>query len=538
MTINDHPARPVSRRTFLRGVSAGAAALGAGVLLDACGSAKATSPASGPSGSTASGTATTAAPKRGGRLTAGLTGGSSSDTLDAQQGVNNVDFSRLLQLYNPLVAYNSQVQPTLALAEEFTPNSTATQWTVRVKKGVTFHDGKPFTADDVLFSITRVVKGKLPGSSMLPALDLASMKKLDTYTVLLPFHTPYASVMEAMAGYSYYLNMVPVGYDPKHPVGTGPFKYKSFTPGVQSVFVRNPDYWEHGLPYLDEVVVVDYADANSQLNALQSGQADVINLLSADVMGTVESSGAKVVVSPAGGFTPFTMRVDQAPFNDVRVRQAFRLIANRPQMNAVVFEGRGLLGNDIFSIYDPEYDRGIAQREQDIAQARSLLKSAGQEGLTVQLVTSDIAQGTLGVAQVFAQQAAAANVKVNLRQVNVTEFYGSNYLKWTFAQDYWYFSDYLPQVGQATLPTSPFNETHFDNARYNALYQEAVATLDKAKQAEITHEMQHIDWTEGGYIIPYFPPVIDGHAAKVQGVLPGKTGLSLNSYGFKSMWLD
>lgn len=538
MTINDHPARPVSRRTFLRGVSAGAAALGAGVLLDACGSAKATSPASGPSGSTASGTATTAAPKRGGRLTAGLTGGSSSDTLDAQQGVNNVDFSRLLQLYNPLVAYDSQVRPTLALAEEFTPNSTATQWTVRVKKGITFHDGKPLTADDVLFSITRVVKGKLPGSSMLPALDLAAMKKLDTYTVLLPFHTPYASVMEAMAGYSYYLNIVPVGYDPKHPVGTGPFKYQSFTPGVQSVFVRNPDYWEHGLPYLDEVVVVDYADANSQLNALQSGQADVINLLSADVIGTVESSGAKTVVSPGGGFTPFTMRVDQAPFNDVRVRQAFRLIANRPQMNSVVFEGHGVLGNDIFSIYDPEYDRGIAQREQDIAQAKSLLKSAGQEGLTVELVTSDIAQGTLGVAQVFAQQAAAANVKVNLRQVNVTEFYGSNYLKWTFAQDYWYFSDYLPQVGQATLPTSPFNETHFDNARYNALYQEAVATLDKAKQTEITHEMQHIDWTEGGYIIPYFPPVIDGHAAKVQGVLPGKTGLSLNAYGFKSMWLD
>ncbi|MST34566.1 peptide ABC transporter substrate-binding protein, partial [Acidimicrobiaceae bacterium USS-CC1] len=477
-------------------------------------------------------------PKRGGRLTAGLTGGSSSDTLDAQQGVNNVDFSRLLQLYNPLVAYDSQVRPTLALAEEFTPNSTATQWTVRVKKGITFHDGKPLTADDVLFSITRIVKGKLPGSSMLPALDLAAMKKLDTYTVLLPFHTPYASVMEAMAGYSYYLNIVPVGYDPKHPVGTGPFKYQSFTPGVQSVFVRNPDYWEHGLPYLDEVVVVDYADANSQLNALQSGQADVINLLSADVIGTVESSGAKTVVSPGGGFTPFTMRVDQAPFNDVRVRQAFRLIANRPQMNSVVFEGHGVLGNDIFSIYDPEYDRGIAQREQDIAQAKSLLRSAGQDGLTVELVTSDIAQGTLGVAQVFAQQAAAANVKVNLRQVNVTEFYGSNYLKWTFAQDYWYFSDYLPQVGQATLPTSPFNETHFDNARYNALYQEAVATLDKAKQAEITHEMQHIDWTEGGYIIPYFPPVIDGHAAKVQGVLPGKTGLSLNAYGFKSMWLD
>ncbi len=256
------------------------------------------------------------------------------------------------------------------------------------------------------------------------------------------------------------------------------------------------------------------------------------------MISTVESGGAKVVVSHAGGFTPFTVRVDQAPFDDVRVRQAFRLIANRPQMDAVVFEGHGTLGNDIFSPYDPEYDRSIPQRHQDINKAKSLLAAAGREGLTVELVTSDIAQGTIAVAQVFAQQASAANVTVNLRQVTVTEFYGSNYLKWSFAQDYWYYSSYLPQVGQATLPGSPFNETHFDNARYNTLYREAVATLDQAKQADIVHEMQQIDWTEGGYIIPYFPPVIDGHGAKVQGVVPSETGLSLNSYGFRSMWLD
>ncbi|MHB8505180.1 MAG: ABC transporter substrate-binding protein, partial [Acidimicrobiales bacterium] len=522
-----------------------AAGLGAAVLLDACGSTRSSGGTSAGSGagagtgaSSSTGSASAGTPKRGGTLQAALTGGSSQDTLDAQSGVNNVDFSRILALYNPLVAYNSDVQPTNALAESFEPNATGTQWTVRVKQGVTFHDGRPLTADDVLFSINRVVSHKLPGSSMLPTLDLAGVKKLDTYTLLLPFHSPYASLIEALAGYSYYLNIVPVGYDPKNPVGTGPFKYKSFTPGTQSTFVRNPDYWEPGLPYLDEVVISDYADANTQINALQSGQADVVNLLSASVIGTVASSGAKVVISSGGGFTPFTMRVDSPPFNDVRVRQAFRLIADRQQMLQVVFEGHGLIGNDVFSIYDPEYDSAIPQRVPDIEQAKSLLKAAGREGLSVELVTSDIAQGTVSVAQVFAQQASQAGVKVALRTVNVTDFYGPDYLKWQFAQDYWYFSDYLPQVGQATLPNSPFNETHFDNPRYIALYNEAVSTLDKAKQTELVHEMQLIDYTEGGYIIPYFPPVIDAHAAKVQGVLPGKSGLSLNEYGFKSMWLS
>ena len=157
--------------------------------------------------------------------------------------------------------------------------------------------------------------------------------------------------------------------------------------------------------------------------------------------------------------------------------------------------------------------------------------------MTVQLVTADIAQGTTRVAQVFAQQATAAGVTVNLRQVTSTEFYGINYLKWTFAQDYWYYSKYLPQVAQATLPVSPFNETHWDNPAYNKLYSQAIATVDPVARTAIAHEMQLIDHSIGGYIIPYFPPTIDGYRKSVQGVVPTKVGLSLGAYNFKAMWL-
>jgi peptide/nickel transport system substrate-binding protein len=232
------------------------------------------------------------------------------------------------------------------------------------------------------------------------------------------------------------------------------------------------------------------------------------------------------------------MRVDVAPFNDRRVRQAMRLLVDRPQMLEILFSGHGTLGNDVFGIWSADYDHSLPQRHQDIDQAKSLLKAAGHEDLTVQLVTSDIGQGTVQAAQVLAQQATAAGVKMNLDTVTVTDFFGPGYLKWVLAQDYWYFNFYLPQVSLATLPTAPFNECHYNNPAYNKLYQEAIATVDTAKRQELAHEMQRIDYTDGGYIIPFFPPVIDGYGSNVNGLVPSKGGLSLNGYDFKQLWLS
>lgn len=316
----------------------------------------------------------------------------------------------------------------------------------------------------------------------------------------------------------------------------------SFTPGQRSVFARWEHYWNHPLPYLDQLVLVDYSDESSQVNALLSGQADAVNLLSRDVIASVTSGGKKVVISDGGGWNPFTMRVDQAPFNDVRVRQAFRLMVDRPKMLDIVFGGHGTIGNDIFGIWDPEYDHSIPQRHQDIEQAKSLLKAAGQEGLSILLVTSDVAQGVVNMAQVFAQQAAEAGVKVNLRRVTPTEFYGPNYLKWTFAQDWWSGYPYLRQAGYSMVPGSPWDETHWETSSYEgkylSLYKQALATVDQAKQADIVHEMMMMDWTDGGYIIPAFNPVIVGQSPGLQGVVTQKAGDPWIEYRFRTMWLS
>jgi peptide/nickel transport system substrate-binding protein len=520
----------ITRRSLLGNAAKGGLVLGAGGLLAACGSSSSSA-----SGSDAAATT----PRRGGTLRAGLTGGSSSDTLDPNNPVNVTDYARVACLFEALVWLNADAQQYYRLAEEMTPNKDATVWTIRLREGVTFHNGQDLTADDLIFSINRVVNPKAPGeaTNALHGIDAAGMKKLDNRTITVPFAKPYSTLPQSLAA-NVTVYVVPVDFDPKQPVGTGPFKYQSFTPGQQSVFVRNENYWDQPLPYLDTLIMTDYTDETSQVNALLSGQVDVINELSQDVLGTVTASGKKAVISPGGGWNPFTMRVDQPPFDDVRVRQAFRYAVDRQKMLETVFGGHGTPGNDIFSIWDPAYDRSIPQRPYDPEQAKSLLKQAGHDNLSIELVTADIAQGATNMAEVYAQQAAAASINVTLRQITVTEFYGANYLKWVFAQDFWYYVPYLVQVSQATLPTSPFNETHFANPRYINLYAQALATLDDSLRTEIAHEMQMIDYDEGGYIIPFFPPVVDGYSPAVNGVVSSKTGGSFNNWDFEHMWLS
>ena len=126
---------------------------------------------------------------------------------------------------------------------------------------------------------------------------------------------------------------------------------------------------------------------------------------------------------------------------------------------------------------------------------------------------------------------------MSLPAVTPTEMFGPNYQKWPFAFDTWPPLPFLVNAGEGQVPGAPYNESHFDNPRFNQLYTEALATVDPTKQRELINEMQVIYWNEGGYIIPYFTPFIDGHSPKLQGVAPSKE-LPLGNFPFKSFWFD
>ena len=219
-------------------------------------------------------------------------------------------------------------------------------------------------------------KSPMPGAASLPGLDVSGMKVRDALTLEIPFAKPYSPLVEVLP--NYYFFIVPTGFDPKHPIGTGPFRYESFTPGVESAFARYHDYWQTGVPYVDSLQIVEFADEQSQVDALLSSSIDGAPLLSAESIAPIEQGGQKYQVSEGGGITPFTMRVDAPPFNDVRVRQAMRWLVDRRQMRELAFGGQGVIGNDVTSIWDPAYDQALPQREQDIGRAKSLLRAAGR----------------------------------------------------------------------------------------------------------------------------------------------------------------
>jgi peptide/nickel transport system substrate-binding protein len=531
MSGNEHAPRfenwMITRRDALRGALAGGVLVTAGGVLAACGSEDVDVPTRN------SGATSLKDVRRGGTLRVGVAGGGADDSIDAHVLATVPDISRAFQLYEPLAGRDTNSDFELVLAESIEPDKKAQAWTVRLRPGITFHNGKPVTADDVLFSLRRIIDPKDPktGAASIGYIDIDRSRKLDTRTVRVQLKFPNVGFPDDVG--QYFNSIVPTDYDPKKPVGTGPFKFESFVAGQRSVFVRNPDYWREGLPRVDEVTIIDFPDDTPRLNALLSGQVDAITNLPPGQIAQVKANDQfKVLISETGGWQPFTMRVDQAPFDDVKVRQAMRLLVDRKQLIAQVLSGQGRVANDLYSPYDPAYNDDLPQRRQDLDQAKSLLKQAGQSDLRVELVTSPVFQGIVEAAQVIAEQAKGAGVTINVRKVDPGTFYGDNYLKWTFAQDFWATRTYLSQVAQGSLPDSPFNETHWKDPEFLDLIGRARAELDDARRTDLLHQAQKIEYERGGLIVWSFSNQVDAYSTTVGGFQPAKSGFPLTNYGF------
>jgi peptide/nickel transport system substrate-binding protein len=514
------PDNPVySRRQLFRFAGLAATAVAGSEFLAACSSSSTNGGGGGPQQS-------------GGVLIHGATGGSSKDTLDAHRPVTNPDIARVSNLFEPLLFWDSDYRLAPALAESVESSTDAMTWTVKLRQGITFHNGKNVTPEDVLSTLHRVADPKAPtsaGGTLATIIDFSATKKSDSDTLVIKLKKPYAILDSLLAEYT--LGIVPADYDPKNPVGTGAFKYKSFTPGKNSVFVRYDDYWGDKA-FADELQIQDFSDPSAQVNALLAGQVQTIDNLPYNLIDSVKKQGGQILESNTGAWVPFTMRVDTAPFSDVRVRQAMRLICDRQQMIDQALSGYGTLGNDLYAPFDPAFAKDLPQRVQDIDQAKSLLKSAGKEGLQVQLFTGDdIGSVAPASAALFVQQAKKAGVDVKVVKKN--PFYGDDYLSYPFAQDFWNTRNYIPQAAVGSVKGGTYNETHFDNAKFAGLISAASQETDETKRNSLLQDAQKIEYDEGGYIIWGFRRQVDGVSAKVQGIKPSRY-LPLGSYKFNT----
>lgn len=510
-----------SRRTFLAG-GAGAAGLAA---LAACGvSTSSSSSSPSPSGPA----------KQGGTLRVGSIGGT-KDTLDAHFSSTDMDQQRSQNLYDSLMYLSSGLpyHMEFALAESIELNADATVATVRLRQGVEFHHGKTLTADDLIFTVQRILNPAKYGraKTALAAVNPNDLKKIDDRTVQFNLLTPDSMFPKRWGSAT--ASILPTDYDPANPVGTGPFKYQSFTPGSRSVFVRNPNYWLEGQPYLDELQIITFADNTSRTAALLAGQVDAIDGVDPTVLVQIgANSKFETMITKSGFYQPITMRVDLAPFNDVRVRQAFRLLVDRPAMVKQAYSGYAEVANDMPNPADPAYPN-LAQRVQDIDQAKSLLKAAGLEGMTVTLTTTPENGGLVNSAQVFAQQAAAAGVTVKIENLTPTA-YDAAFKNWPFTNGYWAASVIGLSYSGRFLKGGGSNDSHWDDAAGAAIYRDLLKSTDPAKQKELGAQLFQRFYDMGPDIIHTFKNNLDVYSSKLTGFQPfNSNGWSLGAWRYR-----
>lgn len=470
---------------------------------------------------------------RGGVLSHGATGGGLKDSLDPHFPVTNPDIARVLQLYEPLLRFNNDYEIEASLAESVTPSADGTQWTIRLRPDTVFHHGKTLTTDDVMHTlavVTDPAKTAPGGVELATILDLPNSKVVDKRTILLQLTAPYAVLDQLLAEYT--VGVIPTDFDLARPVGTGPFRYASFVPGQLSQFDRFADYWDTPA-WVDELVIYDFPDDSAKVNALLAGQVQSVDNLPTYLADSLTQQGASALVAETGAWVPFTMRVDTAPLSDVRVRQALRLVVDRQQMIDQALNGYGTLGNDLYAPFDPAYASDLPQRDQDLDQVKSLLKQAGQSDLALELVTSTaVGSGGVESANLFAAQARRADIQVKLTKADPNTFYGAQYLQWVFAQDFFNTRNYIPQVAASSLPTSPYNETHFDDPTFADLVAQASRTVDPSRRGELLRDAQQIEFDTGGYIIWGFKRQVDAYSNLVRGFEPHRY-LPCDAFGFK-----
>jgi peptide/nickel transport system substrate-binding protein len=465
---------------------------------------------------------TRGARRRGGRLRIGVIGSGAAETLDPTKAISEVDIARYFQLYEGLTDFDANGRVISRLATQLSPNRNATVWRLRIRQGVTFHDGSELTADDVVYSLQYIVDPatKSTGASSLPFLKKRNIRRIDRNTVELRLDVPM-SVLPVVLGERTIRIFKNGTKDFRTPNGTGPFRFRSWTRGERSLFVRNPNYHQSGSPHVDEIEIISIVDPTARLNALLAGQIDALAQLDLKQVPLVRRRrNLRILEKGSGAYTAQYMEVNRPPFTDKRVRQALRLLVNRRQIIQQALGGHGRVGNDLPSWFDEDYARQLPQRPYDPERARSLLRAAGQDGLTLTLHTSDAAPAMLDSSTLIAEQAKRAGVTIRLKKYPSDQYWSGPYLKQPFASTNWGGRPLVPQHQLAYLRSGVYNETEWKRRDYDRLMAQALATPQQKRRHELLVDAQRLLWEEGGTIIWGFLNNLDVVSSRVSGIPP------------------
>jgi peptide/nickel transport system substrate-binding protein len=473
----------------------------------------------------------------GGTLRVGVVG-SANDIIDGQKSLAKPDQARLIAGFETLLTFDETFAPTTryGLAQSVTQKSLS-KYVIRLKPSITFHNKSPLNAESVKYSLQRLVNKQLALPSLkalvdfLPATD-AGYRKIDDLTLEVTLLRPLVGFQSVLATYSN--AMVPLGYKTGGS-GTGPYMLQSFTPGRESIHVRNPNYRTKGKPTFDQIKIIDYTDKTSLTKALRSGQVDcAVDIALSDVAPLKATPGIKINEVVGGAWLCICMDATKAPFDNPKVRQALRLIIDRKQILDRALQGHGVVANDLFGYVDPHFNANkFPQRTQNIPKALALLKQAGfsaEKPLEFELPAPNDTGGLIPLAQAFAQHCKLTNgvVKVTAKSMDST-YWDTAYVNTPIYTSFWSPRPYLAQIGA----TQGYTECRYEQANpvYQALYLKAVSEPDETKRVALIKQLQKLDYNEGAYIIPVFNAFADAYNERLHGIVQRPSQLNLDSFG-------
>jgi len=444
------------------------------------------------------------------------------------------------------------------LAERWEVGEDGKRITFFLRRGVKFHDGLDFTCADAQYSLDKLADRKRANPTFVgviePVYDQSSCS--DDFTLVLSLKQPSAAIVTLLSGAHAVMMKKGIAEavdrnDAKFLVGTGPFKFKSYTPGVDFQAERNPNYWKPGQPYLQgyrAVVMSDLTKIFASFRARQltmTGIGRHLERPEAEILKR-DFPDAVVAIGPRATWDNFVMNVRKPPFNDVRVRKAVALATDREKMIEIAVEGWGVQGGYIgpHTSYGlppeelqkyPQFGTDMKKRE---AEAKRLLAEAGYgKGLDVQLM---LRRGPLYERGALSRQDDLKKVGINLKldlvdtATNLDRQKKSDFEVYT-APAAVHMDD--PDLYYARFTCEAVsNYGKFCHPEFDKLFAEQSRTFDDEKRAEITRKMERILLQEIPDDRGYYWKSSMGYWNRVKN-WPPLLGTTVYNYGkFEQVW--
>lgn len=512
----------VSRRDVLRLLaSTGVMATTAGGLLTAAGSAAAQTP------------------RKGGRIRAASLSSSTADTLDPAKGALSTDYTRAYMFYSGLTQLDASLTPQLALAEEIR-HSKATVWNIKLRKDVRFHDGKPLTAADVVYSLARHKNPATASKVKSLADQFQEIKAIGANEVQITLAVANADLPVILAA-SHFLIIKDGTTEFTTANGTGPYKCKEFQPGVRTVGVRNDGYWKPGKPYVDEIELIGISDEPARVNALLSGDVQLILAVNPRSTSRIKAKpGFAVIETKSGLYTDLIIRQDKPPTNSPDFALAMKYMMDRTQMRDALFRGYAVVANDQPIPPTHRYfNAGLPQRPFDLDKAKFHLQKSGLAGATVPIVASTAAEGSVDMAVLMQQSAQKIGLKLTINRVPGDGYWSNHWMKHPVG-----FGNINPRpsadviFSQFFKSDAAWNESGWKNEQFDQLLLLARAEPDEAKRKKLYGDMQEIVHEKCGIGIPVFMSFIDAHSTKLKGLYGIPAGGFMGYMFAEHVWLD